>query len=113
MRPARSSWSGARTPDDSPRSAGLGDFPRPRCGLPRMASRSATRTVVGTMNATITKAGPGKPYGDDGSRTPPHGEAVLPSPRMATQTIERAVQRPAAGLDALFQGRYLSVTSFK
>ena len=32
---------------------------------------------------------------------------------MATQTIERAVQRPAADLEALFPGRYLSVTSFK
>ena len=32
---------------------------------------------------------------------------------MATQTIERAVQRPAAELDALFPGRYLGVTSFK
>jgi PPOX class probable F420-dependent enzyme len=32
---------------------------------------------------------------------------------MATQTIERPVQRPAADLDALFPGRYLSVTSFK
>ncbi len=32
---------------------------------------------------------------------------------MATQTIERAVQRPADDLDALFPGRYLSVTSFK
>ena len=32
---------------------------------------------------------------------------------MATQTIERPVQRPAADLDALFTGRYLSVTSFK
>jgi PPOX class probable F420-dependent enzyme len=32
---------------------------------------------------------------------------------MATQTIERPVQRPAADLTALFPGRYLSVTSFK
>src|SRR6059058_852416 len=32
---------------------------------------------------------------------------------MATQTTERPVQRPAADLDALFPGRYLSVTSFK
>ena len=32
---------------------------------------------------------------------------------MATQTIERPVQRPAADLEALFPGRYLSVTSFK
>ena len=32
---------------------------------------------------------------------------------MATQTIERPVQRPAAELQALFPGRYLSVTSFK
>lgn len=32
---------------------------------------------------------------------------------MATQTIERAVRRPAADLQALFPGRYLSVTSFK
>ena len=32
---------------------------------------------------------------------------------MATQTIERPVERPAADLDALFPGRYLSVTSFK
>jgi PPOX class probable F420-dependent enzyme len=32
---------------------------------------------------------------------------------MATQTIERPVQRPAAELEALFPGRYLSVTSFK
>src|SRR6476659_10214739 len=32
---------------------------------------------------------------------------------MATQTIERAVERPAADLEALFPGRYLSVTSFK
>ena len=30
-----------------------------------------------------------------------------------TQTIERPVQRPAADLEALFPGRYLSVTSFK
>jgi PPOX class probable F420-dependent enzyme len=32
---------------------------------------------------------------------------------MATQTIERAVQRPAVDLEVLFPGRYLSVTSFK
>ena len=32
---------------------------------------------------------------------------------MATQTIERAVQRSAAGGEARFPGRYLSVTSFK
>jgi len=32
---------------------------------------------------------------------------------MATQTSERPVQRPAADLDALFPGRYLSLTSFK
>jgi hypothetical protein len=32
---------------------------------------------------------------------------------MATQTIERPVQRPAADLEALFPGRYLSMTSFK
>jgi PPOX class probable F420-dependent enzyme len=32
---------------------------------------------------------------------------------MATQTIERPVQRPAADLEALFPGRFLSVTSFK
>jgi uncharacterized protein len=32
---------------------------------------------------------------------------------MATQTIERPVERPAADLEALFPGRYLSVTSFK
>jgi uncharacterized protein len=32
---------------------------------------------------------------------------------MTTQTIERPVQRPPAGLDSLFPGRYLSVTSFK
>jgi hypothetical protein len=32
---------------------------------------------------------------------------------MATQTIERPVQRPAADLEARFPGRYLSVTSFK
>ena len=32
---------------------------------------------------------------------------------MAIKTIERPVQRPAADLDALFPGRYLSVTSFK
>ena len=32
---------------------------------------------------------------------------------MATQTIERPVQRPTVDLDARFHGRYLSVTSFK
>ena len=32
---------------------------------------------------------------------------------MATQTIERPVRRPAVDLEALFPGRYLSVTSFK
>ena len=32
---------------------------------------------------------------------------------MATQTIERSVERPAVDLDALFPGRYLSITSFK
>ena len=32
---------------------------------------------------------------------------------MATQMIERPVQRPAADLEALFPGRYLSLTSFK
>ena len=32
---------------------------------------------------------------------------------MATQTIERPVQPPAADLEARFPGRYLSVTSFK
>jgi PPOX class probable F420-dependent enzyme len=32
---------------------------------------------------------------------------------MATQTIERPVARPAADLEALFPGRYVSVTSFK
>ncbi len=32
---------------------------------------------------------------------------------MATQTIERPAQRPAADLNALFPGRYLSVTSFR
>ena len=32
---------------------------------------------------------------------------------MATQTIERPLQRPAAGLQSLFPGRYLSLTSFK
>ena len=32
---------------------------------------------------------------------------------MTTQTIERTVARPAADVDALFPGRYLSVTSFK
>lgn len=32
---------------------------------------------------------------------------------MTTQTIERPVQRPAVDLEALFPGRYLSVTSFK
>jgi PPOX class probable F420-dependent enzyme len=31
---------------------------------------------------------------------------------MTTQTSERPVQRPAADLDALFPGRFLSVTSF-
>ena len=31
----------------------------------------------------------------------------------ATRTIERSVPGGAAGLDALFRGRYLSVTSFK
>ena len=39
--------------------------------------------------------------------------AVEKRDAMATQTIERAVQRPAAELDALFPGRYLGVTSFK
>ena len=34
-------------------------------------------------------------------------------PAMTTQTIERPVERPAADLEALFPGRYLSVTSFK
>lgn len=32
---------------------------------------------------------------------------------MTTQTIERPVARPSADLEALFPGRYLSVTSFK
>jgi len=32
---------------------------------------------------------------------------------MATPTIERPVQRPVTDLQALFPGRYLSVTSFK
>jgi PPOX class probable F420-dependent enzyme len=32
---------------------------------------------------------------------------------MTTQTTERPVQRPAAELETLFPGRYLSVTSFK
>ena len=32
---------------------------------------------------------------------------------MATQTIERPVERPALDLEALFPGRYLSLTSFK
>ena len=32
---------------------------------------------------------------------------------MAIQTIERPRQRPAADLEVLFPGRYLSVTSFK
>ena len=32
---------------------------------------------------------------------------------MVTETIERPVQRPAADLEALFPGRYLSVSSFK
>ena len=32
---------------------------------------------------------------------------------MGTQTIERPVERPAADAEALFPGRYLSVTSFK
>lgn len=32
---------------------------------------------------------------------------------MATQMIERPARRPAADLQALFPGRYLSVTSFK
>ncbi len=32
---------------------------------------------------------------------------------MATQTIERPVERPTADLTARFPGRYLSVTSFK
>jgi PPOX class probable F420-dependent enzyme len=30
-----------------------------------------------------------------------------------TRTLERSVERPAADLEALFPGRYLSVTSFK
>ena len=32
---------------------------------------------------------------------------------MTTQTIERPVERPAPDLEALFPGRYLSLTSFK
>ncbi len=32
---------------------------------------------------------------------------------MSTQTIERPVQRPPVDLQALFPGKYLSVTSFK
>jgi PPOX class probable F420-dependent enzyme len=32
---------------------------------------------------------------------------------MTTQTLERPVQQPAADLEALFPGRYLSVTSFR
>ena len=32
---------------------------------------------------------------------------------MATQMIERPVKRPAADLEALFPGRFLSLTSFK
>jgi PPOX class probable F420-dependent enzyme len=32
---------------------------------------------------------------------------------MAIETVERPVERPAADLEALFPGRYLSVTSFK
>jgi len=32
---------------------------------------------------------------------------------MTTHTIDRPVERPAADLEALFPGRYLSVTSFK
>jgi uncharacterized protein len=32
---------------------------------------------------------------------------------MATQATKRPVERPAADLEALFPGRYLSVTSFK
>ena len=32
---------------------------------------------------------------------------------MATQTIQRPVERPAPDFQALFPGRYLSVTSFK
>jgi PPOX class probable F420-dependent enzyme len=32
---------------------------------------------------------------------------------MPTKTIERPVERPAADLEALFPGRYVSVTSFK
>src|SRR5881396_2867517 len=32
---------------------------------------------------------------------------------MATQAIERPVEQPAAASEALFPGRYLSVTSFK
>jgi PPOX class probable F420-dependent enzyme len=32
---------------------------------------------------------------------------------MATRTTERPIQRPAVDFEALFPGRYLSVTSFK
>ena len=32
---------------------------------------------------------------------------------MATRTMERPIQRPAVDFEALFPGRYLSVTSFK
>jgi uncharacterized protein len=32
---------------------------------------------------------------------------------MSTQTIERPVERPTVDLEALFPGRYLSITSFK
>ena len=32
---------------------------------------------------------------------------------MATQTLERPVERPTVDLEARFRGRYLSVTSFK
>ena len=32
---------------------------------------------------------------------------------MTTQTVERPVERPPANLEALFPGRFLSVTSFK
>ena len=32
---------------------------------------------------------------------------------MSTHTIERPVERPAPDLEALFPGRYLSLTSFK
>ena len=32
---------------------------------------------------------------------------------MPTQTLERPVERPAVDLEALFPGRYLSLTSFK